>query len=123
MDAWDILKQRRATGGKDARVAVLDTGVAYRNNKPGFLKSPDFSPGQFVGGYDFVKGNAKPLDRDGHGTHIAGTIAERNGNGVGLTGLVPRAKLIPVRVLDAQGLGTARDIARGFAMRRSRGRT
>ncbi|MGZ5346829.1 MAG: S8 family serine peptidase [Solirubrobacterales bacterium] len=114
LDAWEILKQRRAAGGKGARVAVLDTGVAYRNNKPGFLKSPDFSPGQFVGGYDFVKGNAKPLDRDGHGTHVAGTIAERNGNGVGLTGLVPRAKLIPVRVLDAQGLGTARDIARGI---------
>lgn len=114
VDAWDILKQRRAGGGKGARVAVLDTGVAYRNKKPGFLKSPDFSPRQFGAGYDFVKGNAKPLDRDGHGTHIAGTIAERNGNGVGLTGLVPQAKIIPVRVLDARGLGTARDIANGI---------
>jgi len=112
--AWEILRQRRAAGGKGARVAVLDTGVAYRNKKPGFLKSPDFSPRQFTAGYDFVKGNAKPLDRDGHGTHVAGTIAERNGNRVGLTGLVPRARVIPVRVLDSQGLGTARDIANGI---------
>jgi serine protease len=114
VDAWDILKQRKAAGGKGARVAILDTGIAYRDKKPGYLRSPDFSPSQFAAGYDFVKSNAKPLDRDGHGTHIAGTIAERNGNGVGLTGLVPRAKIIPVRVLDAQGLGTARDIAQGI---------
>ena len=114
LDAWDVLKQRRAPAGRGARVAVLDTGVAFRDKKPGFLRSPDFIPRQFVGGFDFVKDNNKPLDRDGHGTHIAGTIAERNGNGVGLTGLVPNAKIIPIRVLDAQGLGTARNIARGI---------
>jgi serine protease len=112
--AWDVLKARRAAGGKGAKVAVLDTGVAYRNQRPRFLRSPDFAPKQFLPGYDFVKDNDRPLDRDGHGTHVTGTIAERTGNGIALTGLAPKAKIIPVRVLDSQGLGTARDISKGI---------
>jgi serine protease len=76
--------------------------------------SPDFARSQFLPGHDFVDNDPMPLDEDGHGTHIAGTIGERNGNGVALTGLAPRAKLIPVRVLDSEGFGTARDIARGI---------
>jgi serine protease len=114
VDAWSILKQRRAGGGKGARVAVLDTGVAFRSKKPRFKKSPDFVRKQFLPGRDFVAGGTMPLDRDGHGTHIAGTIGEQIGNKVALTGLAPRARIIPVRVLDSDGLGTARDIARGI---------
>ena len=114
VDAWDILKQRGAAFGKGARVAVLDTGVAYMTKKPDFKKSPDFSRSQFLPGHDFVDKKSRPLDRDGHGTHVAGTIAERNGNRVGLTGLAPRAKIIPVRVLDSEGFGTARAIAKGI---------
>jgi serine protease len=113
-EAWDILKQRGAPAGKGARVAVLDTGVAYVSRKPKFRRSPDFLPKQFLPGYDFVDKDRIPLDEDGHGTHITGTIAERTGNGVGLTGLASRAKVIPVRVLDAEGFGTARNIARGI---------
>ena len=121
--AWDTLKKRGSPLGKGARVAVLDTGVAFANRKPTFVRSPDFASGQFVAGRDFVdggkrskktKGKGLPLDRDGHGTHVAGTIAERTGNKLGLTGLAPKAKVIPVRVLDAQGFGTARDIAAGI---------
>ncbi len=113
-EAWDILKQRGAAGGKGARVAVLDTGIAYMTKKPQFRKSPDFSRHQFVPGYDFVDKDRLPLDEDGHGTHVAGTIAEKDGNGIALTGLAPRAKIMPVRVLDSDGFGTARDIARGI---------
>jgi serine protease len=114
VDAWDILKLRGAAGGKGARVAVLDTGVAYKSKKPQFRKSPDFLHSQFLPGYDFVEKTDEPLDRDGHGTHVAGTIAERTGNGVALTGLASRARIIPVRVLDSDGFGTAGDIARGI---------
>jgi serine protease len=113
-EAWDILKQRGFPAGKGARVAVLDTGVAYRTRKPGFRRSPDFSRKQFLPGYDFVDKDREPLDEDGHGTHVTGTIAERTGNHFGLTGLASRAKIIPVRVLDSQGFGTARNIARGI---------
>jgi serine protease len=113
-EAWDILKQDGAAGGRGARVAVLDTGVAYMTKKPRFRRSPDFTRGQFLPGYDFVDKDREPLDEDGHGTHVAGTIGERTGNHVGLTGLASRAKIIPVRVLDSEGFGTARDIARGI---------
>jgi serine protease len=112
--AWDILSQRGAAGGSGARVAVLDTGIAYMNKKPQFRKSPDFSRSQFLPGYDFVDKDKEPLDEDGHGTHVAGTIGERTGNNFGLTGLASRAKMIPVRVLDSEGFGTARNIARGI---------
>ncbi len=113
-EAWDILKQRGAAFGKGARVAVLDTGIAYMNKRKQFRKSPDFARGQFLPGHDFVDKDNKPLDEDGHGTHVAGTISERDNNGVALTGLAPKAKIIPVRVLDSEGFGTARDIARGI---------
>jgi serine protease len=113
-EAWDILKQRGAAYGKGARVAVLDTGVAYMNKKPQFRRSPDFSRSQFMPGFDFVDKDKFPLDEDGHGTHVAGTIGERDNNHVGLTGLAPKAKIMPVRVLDSEGFGTARDIARGI---------
>jgi len=113
-DAWDILKQRGVPAGKGARVAVLDTGVAYSTKKPKFRRSPDFSRKQFLPGWDFVDKDAMPFDEDGHGTHVTGTIAERTGNHLGLTGLASRAKIIPVRVLDSDGFGTARNIARGI---------
>jgi len=113
-EAWEILKQRGAAGGRGARVAVLDTGVAYMTKKPQFRKSPDFARSQFLPGYDFVDKDRMPLDEDGHGTHVTGTIAERTGNHFGLTGLAPRAKIIPVRVLDSEGFGTARNIAKGI---------
>ena len=57
---------------------------------------------------------ALPLDENGHGTHVAGTIAEKTDNGIGLTGLAYRAKLMPVRVLDRHGRGDADDIAKGI---------
>ena len=68
-EAWDILKRRGAAYGRGARVAVLDTGVAYLNQKHKFRRSPDFSRDQFLPGYDFVDKDRMPLDEDGHGTH------------------------------------------------------
>jgi len=104
-----------APGGRGVRVAVLDTGVAYRDWRR-FRRSDDFGATRFVAPYDFVAGNRFPLDRDraGHGTHVAGTIAETPGNGVGVTGLAWGASIMPVRVLDAYGYGDAVTIARGI---------
>ena len=112
--AWEHLMGVKRSGARGVTVAVLDTGIAYRPLGSRFRRSPDFSAGQFVKGHDFIANNKLPLDRNGHGTHIAGTIAEKTNNGIGLTGLAYRAKLMPVRVLDRLGRGRADDIAAGI---------
>jgi len=112
--AWENLAAVKRPGAQGITVAVLDTGVAYRTLSPRFLRSPDFSSGQFAGGYDFVDRDRLPLDENGHGTHVAGTIGEKTNNGIGLTGLAYRAKLMPVRVLDRGGRGRADEIAQGI---------
>jgi serine protease len=112
--AWQNLDEAGRPGAEGVTVAVLDTGIAYRNLGDRFLRSPDFNPGQFVKGYDFVGKDRLPLDENGHGTHVAGTIAEKTNNGIGLTGLAYRAKLMPVRVLGRHGLGYETAIAKGI---------
>jgi serine protease len=112
-DAWGHLFAVHRPGGKGVVIAVLDTGVAYRNWEQ-FRKSPDFTSTHFVDPYDFIAGNAYPLDREGHGTFVAGMIAESTNNGVGLTGLAYGAKIMPVRVLDSDGNGDSQTIARGI---------
>ncbi len=114
ISAWEHLDDVGNPGAKGITIAVLDTGVAYRSKAPRFVRSPDFSSNQFVKGYDFVDNDPMPLDENGHGTHIAGTLAERTNNGIGLVGLAYRAKLMPVRVLDKHGRGRADNIAKGI---------
>jgi serine protease len=112
--AWENLTAAGRPGAVGVTVAVLDTGIAYRSKGGRYLRSPDFASGQFTKGYDFVDDDPVPADENGHGTHVAGTIAEKTGNGIALTGLAYRAKLMPVRVLDAQGRGDAVSIAKGI---------
>jgi serine protease len=114
VSAWQNLIQVGHPGGAGVTVAVLDTGVAYRSAGSRFRRSPDFTAGQFVDGYDFVADDRLPLDQNGHGTHVAGTIAEKTGNGVGLTGLAYGARLMSIRVLDRHGTGQASEIAEGI---------
>ncbi len=111
-EAWANVAADGAPGGHGVTVAVLDTGVAYANRGP-FRRSPDFSRYAFVKGYDFVAKNPYPNDRNGHGTFVAGTIAEDTNNVYGLTGLAYGARIMPVRVLDSQGEGEASTIAEG----------
>jgi serine protease len=119
--AWDNLTAAGRPGAKGVTVAVLDTGIAYRALGSRFRRSPDFTAGQFVKGYDFVDDDKLPLDENGHGTHVSSTIAEKTNNGIGLTGLAYRAKLMPVRVLDKRGRGQADEIARGIRFAVSHG--
>jgi serine protease len=112
-DAWGNAIAARRPGGAGVTVAVLDTGVAYTNRK-GYRRSPDFRADQFVRGYDFVNHDPYPLDTNGHGTHVASTIAERTNNGYGLTGLAYGARIMPVRVLDSVGDGDAATITAGI---------
>lgn len=66
-------------------------------------------------GWDFVTNDNTPQDGDGHGTHVAGTIAARANNGIGVAGVAPDATVLPVRALDDNGEGTSSDIADAFA--------
>jgi serine protease len=116
-DAWSLARQRGAPGGRGATVAVLDTGVAYRNFRR-YKQAPDLRG--FLPGYDFVDDDTYPFDLNGHGTHVSGTIAEVTNNGVGAAGIAYRAKIMPLRVLDAEGTGDTVSIARAirFAAKR-----
>ena len=112
-EAWANLRARQRAGGKGVTVAILDTGVAYRNWTT-FRKAPDFTNTKFVHPYDFVAKNRFPLDREGHGTFVAGVVAESTNNHVGLAGIAYGASIMPVRVLDADGTGDAATISKGI---------
>lgn len=112
-EAWANLARAGRPGGKGVVVAVLDTGVAY-SNRGRFRRSPDFSPHRFVRGYDFVEDDRYPNDDNGHGTHVASTIAEGTGNTIGLTGLAYGVKIMPIKVLDSEGEGDSDQIAAGI---------
>lgn len=105
-DAWTVSR------GRDVVVAVVDTGVAYGDSADGrFVQVRDLAGTRFVPGYDFVDDNDRPYDEHGHGTHVAGTIAQTTNNGYGVAGVAPDAIIMPIRVLDAQGRGRTGDIA------------
>lgn len=110
---WSNVIAAGAPGGAGVTVAVLDTGVAYENHGR-FRRSPDLAAASFVRGYDFVGRDTHPDDENGHGTFIASVIAEQTGNARDATGLAYNSRVMPLRVLDADGLGDAASIGRGI---------
>ncbi|NES97757.1 MAG: S8 family serine peptidase, partial [Desertifilum sp. SIO1I2] len=94
--AWD------ETHGQGVTVAVIDTGVS---------RVPDLKDTKFVQGYDFVNDRIAADDDAGHGTHVAGTIAQSTNNGYGVAGIAYEAQIMPLKVLGASGGGTVADIA------------
>ncbi|MEV7276995.1 S8 family serine peptidase [Streptomyces sp. NPDC093111] len=98
-DAWSTDR------GDDTVIAVVDTGVD--------LDHPDLK-GRLVDGYDFVDNDTEPKDLNGHGTHVAGIAAAHTDNGVGVSGGAPGAKIMPVRVLGADGSGSDENITKGI---------
>ena len=116
-------ERRRRTGrqGRDGRRARHRRRLQEpRALPPRSRPSPASSSSR---GYDFVDGDRFPNDQNGHGTHVAGTIAEATNNGKGVTGLAYGAKIMPVRVLDENGEGDAVGIGRAIRLgRQARGR-
>ncbi len=119
--AWD-----QTTGG-EVVVAILDTGadLAHPDLRDNLWTNPREVPGNGrdddangfiddVHGADVLTGDGDPQDDNGHGTHVAGIVAARGGNGVGATGVAWRARLMPVKVLDARAGGDTGGVARGL---------
>lgn len=97
---WDV-----TTGSPDVIVAVLDTGVDEAH--------PDLEP-NVIEGYDFVNDDPDAWDDSSHGTHVAGVIAALGNNGEGTAGIAWRSKIMPVKVLDAKGLGPDAAVSKGM---------
>jgi len=119
--AWDI------STGTDVIVAILDTGIAYEeypvppyeqdtvdSNVTTYLQAPDLAGTAFVPGHDFINNDDHPNDNGAHGTHVAGTIAQTTNNGLGVAGMAFDCKLMPVKVLDYSGSGTAQSLSDGL---------
>ncbi len=87
-------------------VAVVDSGVE--------VDHPDLVDVPQIWGHDYVDGDEEPFDEAGHGTHVAGILAARRGNAVGIAGMADVSLLI-TRVFDASGVGWCSDVASAVA--------
>ena len=116
-EAWDI------SSGEGVVIAIIDTGVAYENYCTGLRRlltcheqAPDLANTRFVAGYDFVNNDSHPNDdtSPGHGTHVAGTIAQSTNNATGVAGVAFNASIMPIKVLGSDGSGTYSDVSEGI---------
>jgi serine protease len=98
-DAWTL------STGKGVVVAVIDTGVT---------KVADLANTKFVPGWNFVNNNANADDDHGHGTHVAGTIAQSTNNKLGVAGVAPQVAIMPLKVLSARGSGSVGGISQAI---------
>ncbi|TMM04777.1 MAG: peptidase S8 [Actinobacteria bacterium] len=98
--AWDL-----STGSSQVVVGILDTGIDPAQ--------PDLR-GKLVAGYDYVNNDQDPSDDNGHGTAVAGIVAADSDNGIGVAGYCWACRLMPVKVLGADGTGFVSGLAQGI---------
>ncbi len=104
LDALGVGAAWALSRGAGIVVAVVDTGVA---------PAPDLA-GRLLPGWNVIAGSGDATDDNGHGTHVAGTVAEVEGNGLAESGVAPEASILPVKVLAADGTGSDVDVAAGI---------
>ena len=103
-EVWQAFEKKEEINGQGVIVAVVDTGVDLDHNE---------FKGRIVKGYDFVDNDHFADDLNGHGTHVAGTIAAAN-DSIGITGVAYNSKIMPIRVLDEFGRGYLSDVTKGI---------
>jgi subtilisin family serine protease len=125
-EAWN-----RSIGSSTITVGVIDSGVDYTHPdlSPNVARNPgesgagresngvdDDSDGLVDDwhGWDWVQSDNDPADPNGHGTHVAGTLAARGNDAKGVAGVAWQAKLLPLRVLDANNVGRISDIVAAY---------
>jgi len=116
-EAWDT-----QTGNLNTVIGVIDTGVDY--NHPDLMDNIWTNPGEIAGdgidndgngyiddvrGWDFAYNDNDPMDVQGHGTHVSGTIAATGNNSVGVIGVAWKAKIMPIKFLNDGGSGSTSD--------------
>ena len=111
--AWDAAPAK----GQGVVVAILDTGVAYEacNCASGWYQpAPDLDGKTYVSPWDFVSNDARANDDNGHGTLVAGVLAQDTNNGWRNAGVAPNATIMPVKVINQGGSGNAADFVEGI---------
>ena len=101
--AFDLPKAWKYTQGEGVKIAVIDTGCD--------LDHPDLKD-NLLEGINFVKPGTPPEDDNCHGTHVTGILVAEN-NDIGMVGVCPQAKVMPVKVLNSKGTGNLLDVAKG----------
>ncbi len=116
-EAWDI-----STGSRDVVVGVIDTGVDY--NHPDLTANMWVNPGEIAGdgidndnngfiddvhGINAITNSGDPMDDNGHGTHVSGTIGATGNDGVGVAGVNHNVSIIGCKFLDGNGDGSTSD--------------
>jgi subtilisin family serine protease len=97
--------------GTSVKVAVIDTGLDYVHDDPDdtpYNVDPEFL-GNYAGGYDFINDDADPMDDNGHGTHVAGSLAAERNNYL-VAGVAPGIDLYALKILNAAGEGDVSDL-------------
>jgi len=118
-EAWDI-----ATGSSDIVVGIIDTGIDYNHQDliNNIWKNPSEIPNDGIDndgngyiddvyGWNFVSNNNNPIDDNGHGTHVSGTIGASGNNGIGIVGVNWNIKIMALKFLDSGGSGYTTDAA------------
>lgn len=111
---WGIMRVNASafwniTEGAGVKVAVIDTGINFNHEdlKANYVSGVNYS------GIKGIVGLGSPLDDQGHGTHVAGTIAAAR-NGKGVVGVAPKAQLYAVKVMNKDGSGSLSAIIKGI---------
>jgi len=123
---------QQSIGESTQIIAILDTGVDWNHpdlkNKIWVNPNPVTTKGadgilNDIRGWDFINKDNDPMDDNSHGTHVAGIAAAETNNGIGIAGICPNARIMPIKVFQSSGQGDVATIAKGINYAATHGAT